>query len=86
MNLNEVIENAAIPPTFMVTSSGDTLGLKQTRRAAADFRKKGIEVQLMDWPKYEGQDLPHVFSVLEPNLKPGITTIDAMCAFYRNHF
>ena len=86
MNLNEVIENAEIPPTFMVTSSGDTLGLKQTRRAAADFRKKGIEVQLMDWPKYEGQDLPHVFSVLEPNLKPGITTIDAMCAFYRNHF
>ena len=86
MNLDEVIANAEIPPTFMVTSSGDMLGLKQTRRAAEDFRKKGIEVELMDWPKYEGQNLPHVFSVLEPNLKPGIDTIDAMCAFYRNHF
>ena len=86
MNLDEMIENAQIPPTFMVTSSGDTLGLKQTRRAAADFRAKGIEVELMDWPKYEGKDLPHVFSVLEPNLKPGIQTIDAMCAFYRAHF
>lgn len=85
MNLNRVIENASIPPTFMVTSSGDILGLKQTRKAAADFRKQGIEVELMDWPKFEGKDLPHVFSVLEPNLEPGIKTIDAMCAFFRRH-
>ena len=86
MNLDKMIENAHIPPTFMVTSSGDTLGLKQTRRAAEDFRKKGIEVRLMDWPDYEGQKLPHVFSVLEPNLAPGIQTIDEMCAFFRAHF
>ncbi len=86
MNLDEVIADATIPPTFMVTSSGDMLGLKQTRRAAEDFRKQGIEVKLMDWPDYEGQKLPHVFSVLEPNLKPGIQTIDAMCAFFRTHF
>ena len=86
MNLDEVIADATIPPTFMVTSSGDMLGLKQTRRAAEDFRKQGIEVKLMDWPDYEGQKLPHVFSVLEPNLKPGIQTIDAMCAFFRAHF
>lgn len=86
MNLDKVIENAQMPPTFMVTSSGDILGLKQTRRAAADFRKKGIEVRLMDWPKYEGKDLPHVFSVLEPNLVPGIKTIDEMCAFFKSHF
>ena len=86
MNLDKVIENADMPPTFMVTSSGDMLGLKQTRRAAEDFRKKGIEVKLMDWPKYEGQNLPHVFSVIEPNLAPGIKTIDEMCAFFRAHF
>ncbi len=86
MNLDEVIADAIMPPTFMVTSSGDMLGLKQTRRAAADFRKQGIEVKLMDWPDYEGQKLPHVFSVLEPNLKPGIQTIDEMCAFFRAHF
>ena len=85
MNLDKMIENADIPPTFMVTSSGDMLGLKQTRRAAEDFRKKGIEVRLMDWPKTDGEDLPHVFSVLEPNLAPGIKTIDEMCKFYREH-
>ncbi|MBE6818619.1 MAG: alpha/beta hydrolase [Ruminococcaceae bacterium] len=86
MNLNEVIENAQIPPTFMVTSSGDMLGLKQTRRAAEDFRKKGIETELMDWPKFEGKDLPHVFSVLGPTTVPGKETIDSMCEFYRQHF
>ena len=86
MNLDKVIEDADIPPTFMVTSSGDILGLKQTLRAAEDFHKKGIELKLMNWPAYEGKKLPHVFSVLEPNLVPGIETIDAMCAFFREHF
>ncbi|MBQ6381080.1 MAG: alpha/beta hydrolase [Clostridia bacterium] len=86
MNLDKVIEHAQIPPTFMVTSSGDILGLKQTLRAAEDFRKKGIEIELMNWPEYEGEKLPHVFSVLGPTTVPGKKTIDAMCDFYRKHF
>lgn len=85
MNIDKMIENADIPPTFMVTSSGDFLGHDQTLKAAEDFRKKGIEVQLMDWPKTDGKDLPHVFSVLEPCQEPGRETIDSLCEFFTSH-
>lgn len=87
LNVDEVIEKAdAYPPVFMVTSSGDFLGLKQTRRLKAYFMKKGIESELMEFPKFEGKDLPHVFSVLRPMDKPGVMNIDRMCAFFREHF
>ena len=86
MNLDQMIKNADIPPTFMVTSGGDFLGHDQTHRAAKDFKAKGIEVMLKDWGPVDGKELPHVFSVLQPYQAPGKQTIDDMCEFFRNHF
>lgn len=84
MNIDRLLPYAELPPTFMITSSGDGFGLKQTRRAAADFRKHGIEVKLVDLPKFEGENLPHVFSILEPESKAGKMVIDDAIGFYRS--
>lgn len=87
MNIDDVIDAAdTYPPTFMVTSSGDFLGLKQTRKLRSFMMKKGIESELMEFPKYNGKDLPHVFSVLRPMDEPGVKNIDRMCEFFREHF
>lgn len=87
MNVDEVIDKAdCYPPTFMVTSSGDFLGLKQTRNLRKYLMKKGIESELYEFPKYNGKDLPHVFSVLRPMDEPGVKNIDKMCEFFKAHF
>ena len=83
MNLDALLKETTLPPTFLVTSSGDIMALKQTRRAARDIAKAGIESELADFPKFEGQDLPHVFSVLYPDNKAGKLAIDRMLAFFK---
>ena len=86
MDFDKALDEAEdYPPTFLVTSSGDFLALKQTRRAAEDLRKRNIPCELMDWEKTDGKDLPHVFAVLEPALSPGVRTIDRTCEFFREH-
>lgn len=82
MNADDIIDYGKIPPTFMITSSGDFLALKQTRRLYKLYADKHLKAQLMDWPKYKGQDLPHVFSVLRPEREESQKAIDAMLKFY----
>lgn len=84
MNLNEIIPFASYPPTIMITSSGDVLALKQTRQAAKLFEDFHVPVKLMDFPRYEGKDLPHVFSVLQPTSNAGNEAIDGAIEFYRD--
>lgn len=83
MNVDRLLSYNEMPPTFMITSSGDGFGLKQTRRAAEDFKKQGIKVKLIDLPRFEGKNLPHVFSILEPESKAGKMVIDEAVDFYR---
>ena len=64
--------------TPFVTSSGDFMALKQTRRLAHELEGKGVDVDFMEFPTFEGEDLPHVFSVIYPDNKPGRLTIDRM--------
>ncbi len=86
MNIDELIrELHDFPPTFLVTSSGDFLGLKQTRRLYRTLLESSVDAQLLDFPKFEGRDLPHVFGVLQPYSKEGIIYIDKMCDFFRAH-
>lgn len=84
LNLDSLLPFSQLPPTFMITSSGDTLGLKQTRRAAADFEKSGVILKLIDLPKFEGKNLPHVFSVLKPESKAGNMVIDEALEFFKD--
>lgn len=85
MNLDEIIDFAEYPPTIMITSSGDFLAREQTRATAELFRSKGIETKLMDFEKYKGKDLMHVFPVLEPESEEGSFAIDAGIRFFRDH-
>lgn len=83
LNLDEIIDLATLPPTLFVTSSGDFLALKQTKKAYELFLSKGIDASLLNFPKFEGKHLPHVFGVLEPESKAGKIYIDRMCEFFR---
>lgn len=86
MNIDELIgEVNSFPPTFLTTSSGDTLALTQTRRLYRTLLENGVEAQLLDFPKFEGENLPHVFSVLEPYSKAGALCIDKVCEFINKH-
>lgn len=78
MNLDALLPLAKMPPTFLVASSGDFMAKDQARRAYADFQAQGIPVTLMDFPTFEGEDLPHVFSIIYPESKAGVMAIEGM--------
>ena len=86
MNIDELIGEAdSFPPTLLITSSGDTLALTQTRRLFRALLENSVEAQLLDFPKFEGKHLPHVFSALEPYSKAGALCIDKVCEFAKKH-
>ena len=85
MNFDEIAPLAVFPPTCLITSSGDTLGLKQTVEQAELLRNKGTETLLLNYPKYDGVDLPHVFSVLASESKAGIDAIEKALGFFEKH-
>lgn len=83
MNLDEIIDYAKMPPTYLITSSGDSMAHSQTLHTAELLESKGVEVVLKDYEKFNGKSLPHVFSVLEPFDEIGTQTIDDAVDFYR---
>lgn len=83
MNLDAILDKGTLPPTAMVTSSGDTMALKQTRRAAEDFKKRNIPVKLIEFQKFDGIDLEHVFAVLLPDSRAGKLCIDNYINYYK---
>ena len=85
VNLEDILSLGKMPPTFMLTSSGDFLARKETRFAAELYRKEGIDCQLMDFEKYEGKDLPHVFPVIYPFNEESQRAINEMLTFFKKH-
>lgn len=85
MNLDSIVSAGTLPPVFLVTSSGDFLALKQTRKAADDLKPYVDDIYFMDIPKFDGEDLPHVFCVLEPESKAGSMVIDEFISFFMKH-
>ena len=85
VNADQILALGKMPPTFMVTSSGDFLALSQTLKAAKVFKEKGVETELVNYDKYEGKDLPHVFSIIYPDREPGNGNIDEMLSFFRKY-
>ena len=85
MDLSEIIGYAKLPPTYLLTSEGDSLARDQTHRAYELLKEKGVECELADFGDDEnGKALPHVFSVLSPFDKAGQEAIDGALAFYNN--
>lgn len=84
MDISEIIEYAGdMPPTYFITSSGDTLAHDQTVTAYNLFLKRGINCELIDFGEFEGKKLPHVFSILDPFSQPGQTAINSALDFYQ---
>lgn len=83
MNLDEIIDYAQLPPTYLITSSGDALARGQTLKTARLLKSKGVKYKLADYGKIDGKTLGHVFSVLEPFDTAGKTAINEALAFYR---
>lgn len=85
MDLNEIIELANdMPPTYFITSSGDTLAHDQTVNAYNYFVEKGYECEIEDFTDLrDGKKLPHVFSVLDPFDEYGQKAIDNALDYYQ---
>ncbi len=84
MNIDSIIDMGILPPVCLITSSGDFLALKQTRQLYSLLKSRNNPAKLIDFDKFEGKNLPHVFSVLEPESKAGKLAIDSAIRFYRN--
>ncbi len=85
VNLESLLSLGKMPPTFMLTSSGDFLARKETRLAAEFYKKEGIPCQLMDFEKYNGVDLPHVFPVIYPFNEESQRATNEMLAFFKKY-
>lgn len=85
MDLDEIIDYAEnMPPTYLITSSGDTLAHSQTLRAFELLQSKGVRCELADYDKQAfGKSLPHVFSVLYPYDEAGTTATESALDFYQ---
>lgn len=84
MNLDKIIDYAPdFPPTYLITSSGDSLAHSQTLKTAELLKSKGIKAELKDYEKYNGKSLQHVYSVLFPFDEPGSEMIDGAVEFYK---
>ncbi len=85
MDLDEIMELANdMPPTYFITSSGDTLAHDQTVNAYNYFADKGYECEIQDFTDLrDGKKLPHVFSVLDPFDKYGQKAINDALDYYQ---
>ena len=85
MDFDEILPFAnEMPPTYLITSSGDTLAKKQTIQLYELLKKNGVSCELANYGKEYGETLPHVFSVLQPFEPAGKDAIDKALAFYQN--
>lgn len=84
MNFSDIMDMGQLPPTCLITSSGDFIAIKQTRHFANLMKEKNIPSKLMDFDKFEGENLPHVFSVILPESKAGKIAIDTVIRFYND--
>ena len=85
VNMDKIMPLGELPPTFLLTASGDALTRAQTRKGAALLKEKGHPYQLMDFEKYKGTDLPHVFPVLHPESEASQRAIDEMLHFFKKY-
>lgn len=85
MNFDQIIDYAELPPTYLITSSGDTAHAS-TIATYELLKAKGVTAELADYSDLrDNKKLPHVFSVLEPFDEFGSKAIDCAVDFYREN-
>lgn len=81
----ENIATSVLPPFYIVTSSGDFVR-KQSYKLSEILNNLGVENQIHDYSEnYDGKKLPHVFSVLFPDIPPAKKNIDDLTNFFKQH-
>ena len=85
VNMDNLLPYSKVPPTFIMTSSGDFLAKKHTRKGADYLKAIGADYRFMDFAPFEGKDLPHVFPVLYPESEISQRAIDGMLSFFIKH-
>ena len=84
MDLSEIIDYAEqFPPTYLITSSGDSLAHDQTVKAYNLIASTGTKCELSDYGNEFGEPLPHVFSVLFPFDDAGRDVIEKEVDFFQ---
>ncbi len=86
MNFKDIAKFADLPPTVLITSSGDFLAEKQTISTYEKIKDLGVKTELYNYGKVDGKHLPHVFSVLYPYSDEGNDAIENMLNFFRETF
>ena len=86
VNLDQLLKKGKMPPTILITSSGDFLARKHTIMGAEELKRNGVETKLLDFGKNpEGKELPHVFAVLYPEKAPSVEAIESMLEFFHKY-
>jgi acetyl esterase/lipase len=86
MNFKDIAKFSDLPPTVLITSSGDFLAEKQTISTYEKIKSLGVKTELYNYGKTNGKHLPHVFSVLYPYSDEGNDAIENMLNFFRETF
>ncbi len=90
MNISDILndEEVKLPPTYLITSSEDSIAHGQTIKCYNDLQKHGVKCELADYKTEDFNNqysLPHVFSVLDPFNEAGQTAIDNALDFYKQN-
>lgn len=85
MDFDEILPFASkMPPTYLITSSGDNLAHSQTKKLYKLLKDNGVECEISDYGNEFGESLPHVFSVLQPFEPAGKDAINKELEFYQS--
>ena len=86
VNIDQLLKKGKMPPTILVTSSGDFLARTHTLMGAEELMKHGVETKLLDFGKQpDGKELPHVFAILYPEKAPSVDAIEEMLMFFHKY-
>lgn len=77
-----LLEESTMPPAFLATSAGDFMAVRQTLGTYEAFRAHNIDAELLNW---DNKELPHAFSVLEPEKEESIITTQKMLGFFSKY-
>ncbi len=85
LTLEALLQNGKIPPCFLVSSTGDVITKKASKKAAELFANYGVVYKFMYWSRSNGKLLEHVFPVLYPDMDESVRTTQRMFDFFEKY-
>lgn len=83
LNIDNIIDEGKMPPTFIVTSTGDIIAKKYCDYLHTLLRAKRVKNAYACWQLYKGKFLPHAYPILFPTIEPSRTIIDMMATYFK---